>query len=75
VCSSYSRREEQIENKNKEGHTISWGINDAMERIHDAELVFHDGDYGKEPMIMVFGKDPNAIIDKIKTIIFKLNST
>lgn len=75
VCSSYSRGEEHIENKNKEGHTISWGIRNAMERKHDAELVFHDGDYGKEPMIMVFGKDPSVIIDKIKTIIFKLNST
>ncbi len=75
VCSSYSRGEEQIENKSKEGHTISWGIKNAMEIKHDAELVFHDGDYGKEPMIMVFGKDPSAIIDKIKTIIFKLNST
>ena len=45
-----------------------------MEKIHNAEIVFHDGDYGKEPMIIIFGKDPYEIIDKIKTIIFKLNS-
>ena len=46
-----------------------------MEKDHDAEIVFHDGDYGKEPMIMIFGKSPEEILDKIKIIIFKLNST
>ncbi|MDQ6724205.1 MAG: bifunctional hydroxymethylpyrimidine kinase/phosphomethylpyrimidine kinase, partial [Thermoproteota archaeon] len=74
VCSSYSRDEEQTENKNKEGRSISWGIKLAMEKILDAEIVFHDGDYGKESMIIIFGKDPREIIDKIKTIIIKLNS-
>ena len=45
-----------------------------MGREPGAEMVFHDGDYGKEPMIIVFGKDPSEIIDKLKTIIFKLYS-
>jgi hydroxymethylpyrimidine/phosphomethylpyrimidine kinase len=75
VCSSYSRGEEQTENKNREGLTVKWGIKNAMRKKHDAEMVFHDGDYGKEPMIIVFGKDPSEVIDKIKTIIFKLNGT
>jgi hydroxymethylpyrimidine/phosphomethylpyrimidine kinase len=74
VCSSYSRSEEQTENKDKEGNTVSWGIKNAMGREPGAEMVFHDGDYGKEPMIIVFGKDPSEIIDKLKTIIFKLYS-
>jgi hydroxymethylpyrimidine/phosphomethylpyrimidine kinase len=75
VCSSYSRAEEQFENKNREGLTVKWGIKNAMRKKHDAEMVFHDGDYGKEPMIMVFGKNPSEVIDKIKTIIFKINVT
>jgi predicted fused transcriptional regulator/phosphomethylpyrimidine kinase len=75
VCSSYSRRDEQTENKNREGHTVSWGIKDAMRKEPGAEMVFHDGDYGKEPMIMVFGKYTSKVIDRVKTIIFKLNST
>ncbi len=75
VCSSYSRSEEQTESKNREGLTVKWGIKNAMRKNHDTEMVFHDGDYGKEPMIMVFGKDPSEVIDKIKTIIFKINGT
>ncbi len=74
VCSYYSRKEEQNEDKRTDGLSISWGIKNAMEKIQNAEIVFHDGDYGKEPMIVIFGKDPYEIIDKIKTIIFKLNS-
>jgi hydroxymethylpyrimidine kinase/phosphomethylpyrimidine kinase len=74
VCSWYSRKDEQMKNKNREGFTISWGIKNAMEKIRGAEIVYHDGDYGKEPMIIIFGKDPKEVIDKIKTIIFKLNS-
>ncbi len=74
VCSGYSRKEEKLENKYKEGLTVSWGVNNAMEKMHNAEVVFHHGDYGKEPMILIFGKDPDEIIDKIKIIISKLNS-
>ncbi|MER5175939.1 MAG: bifunctional hydroxymethylpyrimidine kinase/phosphomethylpyrimidine kinase [Candidatus Nitrosocosmicus sp.] len=75
ICSYYSRDKEQIENKNKEGLSIIWGIKNAMKKIPDAEIVFHDGDYGKEPMIIIFGKGPNEIIDKIKTIVIKLTGT
>jgi hydroxymethylpyrimidine/phosphomethylpyrimidine kinase len=75
ACSWYSRNEEKLGNKNKEGLTVSWGIKNAMEKLHNAEVVFHDGDYGKEPMIIIFGKDPPEIIDKIKILIHKLNSS
>ncbi len=74
VCTWYSRDEEKLENKDKEGFTVSWGVKNAMEKLHNAEVVFHHGDYGKEPMILIFGKDPPEIIDKIKIIISKLNS-
>jgi hydroxymethylpyrimidine kinase / phosphomethylpyrimidine kinase / thiamine-phosphate diphosphorylase len=73
ICSFYSRVEERNENKEKEGLSISWGVKNAMQKIKNAEIVFHNGDYGKEPMIVIFGKDPFEIIEKIKTIIFKLN--
>jgi hydroxymethylpyrimidine kinase/phosphomethylpyrimidine kinase len=73
ICSFYSRAEERNENKKKEGLSISWGVKNAMQKIKNAEIVFHNGDYGKEPMIVIFGKDPFEIIEKIKTIILKLN--
>jgi hydroxymethylpyrimidine/phosphomethylpyrimidine kinase len=72
--SSYSRNEEKPENKDKEGLTVSWGIEKAMKKLKNAEIIFHDGDYGKEPMIIIFGKEPLEIIHKIKFIISKLNS-
>jgi hydroxymethylpyrimidine kinase/phosphomethylpyrimidine kinase len=74
VCSWYSRDEEKPENKDKEGFTVSWGVKNAMEKLPDAGVVFHHGDYGKEPMILIFGRDPHDIIDKIKIIISKLHS-
>jgi hydroxymethylpyrimidine kinase / phosphomethylpyrimidine kinase / thiamine-phosphate diphosphorylase len=75
TCSFYSREDELPENKNKEGLSISWGIRIALEKIPDAEIVFHSGDYGKEPMIILFGKNPQDIIDKIKIIIYHLAKT
>jgi hydroxymethylpyrimidine/phosphomethylpyrimidine kinase len=72
--SFYLREEEGIENRNREGFTVSWGIKTEFEKKNTAEIVFHDGDYGKEPMIMVFGKDPIDVINKIKLIILKLNN-
>ena len=74
VCTWYSRNEEKNENRDKEGLTVSWGVKNAMEKLHNAEVVFHHGDYGKEPMILLFGKDPLEIIDKVKIIISKLES-
>ncbi len=73
VCSEYSRSEEKPKNKDREGFTISWGIKNAMEKSTKAEVVFHHGDHGKEPMIIIFGKNPFEIIDKVKIIISKLN--
>jgi hydroxymethylpyrimidine/phosphomethylpyrimidine kinase len=67
-CSFYSRQEEKSENKVKEGMSISWGINKALEKNPTAEIVYHDGDYGKEPMIIIFGKSPEEVLDKIKII-------
>lgn len=74
-CSFYLREEEDMKNKYKEGFSVSWGIRTALERKPTAEIVFHQGDYGKEPMIIVFGKDPFEIIKKIKLIISKLNNS
>jgi hydroxymethylpyrimidine kinase / phosphomethylpyrimidine kinase / thiamine-phosphate diphosphorylase len=75
ICSFYLREDEPLENKNKERRTISWGIKNAMEKIPNADIVFHYGDYGKEPMIMIFGKNPHDVIDKVKIIIYNLTKT
>jgi hydroxymethylpyrimidine/phosphomethylpyrimidine kinase len=34
-----------------------------------ADIVYHNGDFGKEPMIMVFGEEPKEVLTKIKKIL------
>ncbi|MGN6708027.1 MAG: bifunctional hydroxymethylpyrimidine kinase/phosphomethylpyrimidine kinase [Candidatus Nitrosocosmicus sp.] len=72
--SFYLREDEDIESRNREGSTVSWGIKTAFEKKNTAEIVFHQGDLGKEPMIMVFGKDPLDVINKIKLILLELKN-
>ena len=33
------------------------------------DIVYHKGDFGKEPMIIVFGETPDTVIKKILKII------
>jgi hydroxymethylpyrimidine/phosphomethylpyrimidine kinase len=32
------------------------------------DIIFHEGDFGKEPMIIVFGDTPKNILKKISKI-------
>ncbi len=67
--SSYDRSQEP---KNvKVGHsTIEWGIKNSIRNLNKApDIVFHKGDFGKEPMIIVFGKTPDSIVKKILKVI------
>ncbi len=66
---NYDRGNEPKINKKKEGASINWGITKAI--IHSKEppdVVFHKGDFGKEPMIIIFGETPNQVIDKVSKI-------
>lgn len=68
--SYYDRREEPPEIKRKEGATIPWGIEQAVKRIGTVpDVVYHLGDWGKEPMILIFGKDPTDVVRKALRII------
>ena len=33
------------------------------------DVIYHRGDFGKEPMILIFGDKPNQVLKKIRTII------
>ena len=67
--SNYERAEEPIDIKRKEGTSIFWGIKNALSRNDKADIIYHLGDLGKEPMIMVFAFDPIAVFHKIKKIL------
>jgi hydroxymethylpyrimidine kinase / phosphomethylpyrimidine kinase / thiamine-phosphate diphosphorylase len=67
--SEYQRITEPISLKKKEGKTIFWGIKTALLTNPAAEIVYHKGEFGKEPMIMIFGTEPKDVLNKIKKIL------
>jgi len=69
TVSSYDRRHESKIVKTK-GSTIKWGIKNAIKNSKNApDIVFHEGDFGKEPMIIVFGENPKNVLKKILKIV------
>jgi len=67
--SSYDRTLEPKDVKNK-GSSVEWGIKNVVKRLREPpDIIFHKGDFGKEPMIIVFGKTPKKVIKKILKIV------
>jgi len=73
--SYYDRREEPPEIKVAEGKTIPWGIEQAIKKLKGEvpDIVYHLGDWGKEPMINIFGKDAIDVAYKIVRIAKELS--
>ena len=66
---SYDRRNEPSKTKTKENSTIIWGIKNAIRNVSKPpDVIYHKGDLGKEPMILVFGKTPDDVIEKISLV-------
>ncbi|MBS7621619.1 thiamine-phosphate synthase, partial [Candidatus Bathyarchaeota archaeon] len=41
-----------------EGMTIPWGVREAIKKVGKVpDVIYHKGDVGKEPMIVIFGRD------------------
>ena len=67
--SSYDRSRQPRGVKKKEGSSVSWGTMQALSKNPKAEVIYHKGDIGKEPMITVFGRNPSEVAAKIKAIL------
>jgi hydroxymethylpyrimidine/phosphomethylpyrimidine kinase len=65
----YERKLEPKTIKNKEGKSVSWGVSQALSKNPDADIIYHTGDMGKEPMIIIFGQNPQEVVDKVKKIL------
>ncbi len=63
----YDRNKEPKKSKQEEGLSIKWGISHAI-KTKIPDIIYHKGDMGKEPMILIFGERPNDIIKKISKI-------
>ncbi len=68
--SSYTRAEEPEEIKKREGMTIKWGVKKAYENTGEiTDLIYHTGDWGKEPMILITGKNAVEVVEKFVRIL------
>ena len=68
--SLYDREKEPHEIQEKEGNTISWGTKRAITNLKTPpDIIFHKGGFGKEAMILVFGKNPTEVLRKTLKIV------
>jgi hydroxymethylpyrimidine/phosphomethylpyrimidine kinase len=75
AVSFYDRTKEPKKIKEVEGMTIPWGVKEAIKKIGRApDAIYHRGDVGKEPMIVVFGEEAYGLakfVVKIAKVINK----
>ena len=64
---SYDRSKEPKRSKRKENSSIAWGISNCL-NVKSPDIIYHKGDVGKEPMILIFGNNPNEIIQKVSKL-------
>lgn len=70
--SSYDRAQEPAEIKHVEGMTIRWGVARAYESAGKVtDIIFHRGDWGKEPMITITGRNSIEVAEKFLRILHK----
>ena len=68
AVSGYDRSLEPDDVKTS-GSSVAWGVWCAIRDVENPpDVVFHTGDYGKEPMIIVFGGDPDDVLEKVLAI-------
>ena len=63
----YDRNKEPKKSKQKENSSISWGISSSL-NAKSPDIIYHKGDLGKEPMILIFGKNPDDVVKKASKI-------
>ena len=64
---SYDRSKESRNSKRKENSSVAWGVSNCL-RSDPPDMIYHKGDMGKEPMIIIFGNNPSEVIKKILLI-------
>ncbi len=58
----FDRKMEPPKVKRKEGSSIYWGVGEAIDGKHVCpDVIYNLGEIGKEPMILLIGKNPEAV--------------
>lgn len=71
--SFYDRREEPEEVKKLEGMSVPWGVTQAVKRLGKApDVIYHKGDLGKEPMIVIFGREATELAELVLKVAAKV---
>lgn len=66
LVSSYDRSKEPPEIKRVEGRTTQWGAEEAIRSVGKVpDVIYHTGDMGKEPMIVLLGRDALTVARKV----------
>lgn len=72
--SSFNRKDEPKKLKTIEGGTLPWGIEFAVKKIgRMPDIIYDVGDFGKEPMIRVFGRDAVDVANKVINVAGELS--
>ncbi|MEM3578425.1 MAG: bifunctional hydroxymethylpyrimidine kinase/phosphomethylpyrimidine kinase [Candidatus Bathyarchaeia archaeon] len=75
LISSYDRSKEPLEIKFVEGKTIPWGVKEAIERVGKApDVIYHRGDVGKEPMIVLFGRSAYDLAELVVKLAWEMKN-
>ncbi len=70
IILSYDRTKEPSDIKQKENSSVLWGIKNSIKKSsRQPDIIFHKGDFGKEPMILVFGDVPSNVVKKVSMIL------
>lgn len=70
IVLSYDRTKEPSDIKRKENASVLWGIKNSIKKsIRPPDIIFHKGDFGKEPMILVFGEEPSKVVKKVSGVL------
>ena len=64
IVLSYDRKKESKNSKLKENSSITWGVSSCL-KSKMPDIIYHKGDLGKEPMIIIFGENPSQVLTKI----------
>ena len=76
TVSFYDRREEPREVKEREGMTTTWGAEQAVRRAGRVpDVIYHLGDWGKEPMITLLGRTALEVAERAVEIAKRLSGT
>lgn len=66
----FDRKLEPKDIKVVEGKSLSWGVDTAIKSMGFVPDIIYDvGDFGKEPMIRILGRDPVDVVKKVLRLI------